>query len=316
MIIRLIAETLTPIVKKSRFLRVQGAHGVVSNRPYLELNAPTRHRCRTTLIVKQGIQGFPIYRRAHLGYLHVDFKVRTRKQANRKIQAILQQRYVGQFTAWGYGKIGWRLQKIYTAPSASRPFGPQFRILKGLPPNLSRRERQLVMAALLHDLVDSTLHSSKLGCPVTTPDPYVQWLCIHHHAFKVHPHNADLELLQEADVRTSRYARSLQIPTRRRKMAPVDTHQLAHQLDQAARRSVYQLYTIIYHSKELTRLTASKMHPTETLRNHLTGVANWTLFLLRTPSSHSFRASALLAGQLGVTPGPVEMEDQPSIHEP
>jgi len=37
MITRLIAETLTPIVTKSRVIRVRGARGIVSNRPYLEL---------------------------------------------------------------------------------------------------------------------------------------------------------------------------------------------------------------------------------------------------------------------------------------
>lgn len=296
MIVRLIAETLTPIVAKSRFLRVCGARGIVSNRPYLDLKGPSRHGCRTTLILKQGAQGFPVYRRAHIGFLHLDFKVRTRKQANRKIQAFIQLRCVGQLSVWGYGEICWILQKIYSAQVPSRLAGPRFRVLKGLPPNLSHHERQLVMAALLHDLVDTDLHPSKLGRPVTIPDPYVQWLCEHHHALKEYPTNPDLQLLQEADVRTSQYARLLSLQTFRRKLAPVNTQQLAHQLEQAAQHSIYQLYSVIYHSQELNNLTASKVHPTETLRNHLIGVANWTLFLLRTRVSTSPSASAPLAG--------------------
>jgi len=36
MIVRLIAKTLTPIVSKSRILKVRGTRAVVSNRPYLD----------------------------------------------------------------------------------------------------------------------------------------------------------------------------------------------------------------------------------------------------------------------------------------
>lgn len=316
MIVRLIAEPLTPIVAKSRFIRVRGARGVVSNHPYLDLKAPAQHRCRTTLIMKQGENGFPFHFRAHMGYLHVDFKTRTSQQARRKLKAFLALQSVGQLITWGYGAICWNLQKFYHGQESARPFGPQFRILKGLPPNLSRHERQLVMAALLHDLVDTDLHSSKLGCSVTIPDPYVQWLCVHHHTLKDHPDNSDLQLLQDADVRTSRYARLLSRPTSRRKMAPVNTQQLTRQLDQAANCSIYKLYSVIYHSQELNSLTASKVHPTESLRNHLISTANWTLFLLRTRPFPPSSASAPLAGQPGGIPGPVETEDPRATNEP
>ncbi|MFQ5818367.1 MAG: hypothetical protein ACE5I5_00010 [Candidatus Heimdallarchaeota archaeon] len=316
MIVRLIAETLTPIVAKSRFLRIHGAQGVISNRHYFDLKAPTRHQCRTTLIVKQGAHGFPIYRRAYMGYLHLDFKTKTFKQANRKIRTFLQLCGVGQLTAWGYGEIRWIFQKIYHNQESSRLVGPLFRILKGLPPNLTAHETQLVMAALLHDLVDTELHPSKLGRPVTIQYPYVRQLCEHHHSLKEHPHNPDLQLLQEADIRTSRYGRLLSHPTGRRKLAPVDTNQLAHQLEQATQCSVYKLYTVIYHSQELNRLTASKTHPTETLRYHLLGVANWVLFLLRTRASTLLAASPALAGHPGGTPGPVEMEDPQTTDVP
>ena len=153
------------------------------------------------------------------------------------------------------------------------------------------------MAALLHDLVDTDTHPSKLGRAVTTPDPYVQWLCTQHHAVKEHPDNLDLQVLQAADVRTSRYARLLSLSTQRRKLAPVNTQQLAQQLEAAAHHSVYKHYAVIYHSQELAQFTASKTHPTETLRNHLIGVANWVLFLVRTRAATPFHASAALVGQ-------------------
>ncbi len=101
-------------------------------------------------------------------------------------------------------------------------------------------------------------------------------------------------------------------PDHRRKHLPVDTQQLAHQLEQAAQSSVYKLYTVISQSQELNSLTASKIQFTETLRNYLIGVANWALFLLRT----RFTASAILAGDLGATPDPVEMEDPRDGDEP
>ncbi|MFQ5820388.1 MAG: hypothetical protein ACE5I5_10410 [Candidatus Heimdallarchaeota archaeon] len=122
--------------------------------------------------------------------------------------------------------------------------------------------------------------------------------------------------MQAADVRTSRYARLLPLSTRRRKLAPVNTQQLAHQLEAAAHHSVYKLYAVIYHSQELTQFTASKTHPTESLRNHLIGVANWVLFLVRTRASTPLPASAALVGQPGGTPGPVAGEDPRVADEP
>ena len=38
-------------------------------------------------------------------------------------------------------------------------------------------------------LVDTATHSSKLGRSLTIQDPYVQWLCVHHHMAKVYPDN-------------------------------------------------------------------------------------------------------------------------------
>jgi len=128
--------------------------------------------------------------------------VRTRNQANRKIQAFLKLQCVGQLTGWGYGRICWILQKNYHGQEPSHTFDPRFRILKGLPSDLTRHERQLVIAALLHDLVDTDMHSSKLGRPIAIPDPYMRWLCAQHHAAKEHLDKPDLQLLHEADVRT------------------------------------------------------------------------------------------------------------------
>jgi len=96
----------------------------------------------------------------------------------------------------------------------------------------------------------------------------------------------------------------------------VDTCQLNHQLDEAVQRSVYKLYSVIYHSQELIQFTASMTYPTETLRNHLIGVANWVLFLLRTRTSVSLHALASLMGQSGGTPGPVAVEDPRVADEP
>jgi len=213
MITRLIAETLTPIVTKSRVFRVQGARGIISNRPYLELETPARRRCHTTLIVKQGANRFPVYFRAHSGYLHVDFKARTQKRATRKMEAYLQLQSVGKLTTWGYGGIRWILHTSHDNQEPNTPRPPRFHILKGLPPDLTPRERQLVMAALLHDLVDTLYHLSKLGPSIPISDPYVRWLCEHHHVTKKLPPNPDLQLLQAADTRTSQYARVLPIPT-------------------------------------------------------------------------------------------------------
>jgi len=65
----------------------------------------------------------------------------------------------------------------------------------------------------------------------------------------------------------------------------------------------------MYHSEDLQRFTASKTHPTETLRQHLLNVTNWVLFFLRTPSSFSLAISVVLVGNPGGTPGPGAMED-------
>ncbi|MFQ6126706.1 MAG: hypothetical protein ACE5R6_19180 [Candidatus Heimdallarchaeota archaeon] len=66
---------------------------------------------------------------------------------------------------------------------------------------------------------------------------------------------------------------------------------------------------MISQSKELDHYTASKVHPTETFREHLLGIANWVLFLLQTRASGSLPSSAALTGQPGGTPGPVAGDD-------
>jgi len=114
--------------------------------------------------------------------------------------------------------------------------------------------------------------------------------------------------LQEADRRTSRYARLIQLPTPRRKRTSLNTHELVRNLIET-QHSVYQLYSFIEQSEALKHLTASKMHPIETLQQHLLNVANWVLYSLRTPSSFSLAISVALVGNPGGTPGPVEVED-------
>ena len=59
----------------------------------------------------------------------VDFKARTRNQANRKIQAFLQLQCVGQLTGWAYGAICWILYKVYHGQESIPKFRPRFRIL-------------------------------------------------------------------------------------------------------------------------------------------------------------------------------------------
>jgi len=99
-------------------------------------------------------------------------------------------------------------------------------------------------------------------------------------------------------------------------MLPVDVPRLARQLEHAAQRSAYQIYSAIYHSDAINNFTASKAHPTETLRNHLLGVANWVLYLGRMQTSSSRATAVALVGESGGIPGPVEMEDPWDEDEP
>ncbi|MFX0198257.1 MAG: hypothetical protein ACFFCW_19230 [Candidatus Hodarchaeota archaeon] len=73
---------------------------------------------------------------------------------------------------------------------------------------------------------------------------------------------------------------------------------------------------MIYHSEEWHQIIAAKTHPTETLRNHLIGVANWVLFLVQTCAPTPLHASAALVGQPGGTPGPVAVKDPRVVDEP
>lgn len=125
----------------------------------------------------------------------MDFKARTQKRATQKMQVFLQIQLVGQLTTWGYGVIRWILHTNYQEQGVASPMPPWFHILKGLPLNLTTQERQLVMAALFHDLVDTPYHPSKLGRSITVPDPYVQWLCEHHQTAKQYPDHEDLHQL-------------------------------------------------------------------------------------------------------------------------
>jgi hypothetical protein len=276
-----IGQLLTPFVTKSRIFQLKGKTFIVSNRPYAEWALPYRHRCRKILLVKQGRNRYPFWQRACVGYIHVDFKTTTRAQAMIEIDHLLQWTDFGKLTSWGYGRVTWLRVHFYpgTVPVYQRK--PRFRTLKGLPPNLTKRERILISAALLHDLVDNPYHPSKLGQSLVIPDPEIRWLCENHHVSRSPSTPTELLLLQDADWRTSAYARIYKSPTRKRKLKPVDLAPVAAQLQAALEISVYKLYSTLYACSALRAVTASKAHPTETLRDHLVGTTNWVIYSLR-----------------------------------
>lgn len=306
--VRVIGRLLTPLVVKSRIFRCQGKTCIVSNLPYDDWAAPYRHRCRRVLVVKQGRNCYPFQQRACIGFVHVDFKTKTRTQAYKEINRILQITCLGKLTAWGYGRVSWLQVHFYSATSPVYNRKPRFRILKGLPQGLTKDEQTLITVALLHDLVDNPCHPSKLGRSLVIPDPAIRWLCEHHHDSHSPSTPPALLLLQEADHRTSAYARLYKSPTRKRKLEPVNLAPVVVQLQSTLKTSVYQLYTLIYTSSELHSVVASKDHPTETLREHLLGTTNWVMYLLRTRHRNP-GAAAPCAGVPGATPGPVAVED-------
>jgi len=115
-------------------------------------------------------------------------------------------------------------------------------------------------------------------------------------------------LLQEADCRTSAYARFYKSPTWKRKLKPINITPVVTQLQTALKTSVFQLYTLIYTSSALHSVVASKDHPIETLREHLLGTANWVMYFLRTRKPE-LAALAPRTGLSSAIPGPIEVED-------
>ncbi|MFQ6123214.1 MAG: hypothetical protein ACE5R6_01225 [Candidatus Heimdallarchaeota archaeon] len=79
------------------------------------------------------------------------------------------------------------------------------------------------MVILLHDMVDANLCPSKPRRLVKIPDSYAQWLCEHNNNSRDHPENLGLNLLQEADARTSCRAHLVHQPIPRCKMLPRNT---------------------------------------------------------------------------------------------
>jgi len=307
--VRVIGRLLTPLVTKSRIFELKDKTFIVSNRIYADWETPYRRRCQRVLFVKQGWNHYPFRQRACTGYIHVDFKTKNRAQAMKMIDHLLQRRYFGKLTSWGYGRVTWLRVHFYpsTAPGYQRK--PRFRILKGLPPNLTKDERTLISAALLHDLVDNPYHPSKLGRSLIISNPEIRWLCEHHHVSRSPSTPLALLLLQDADWRTSAYSRIHKAPTRKRKLESIDLAPVAAQLQAALKISVYKLYSALYACSALRAVTASKERPTETLRDHLIGTANWVMYFLR--ARHlDLGAAAPRAGLPGATPGPVAVEDR------
>jgi hypothetical protein len=306
--VRLIGQLLTPLITKSRIFELKGKTVIVSNRPYTKWELPYHHRCRRVVIVKQRENRYPFMQRACIGYIHIDFKTKTYTQAVTEINHLLQWRNLGKLTSWGYGRVTWLHVFFYPAIAPGFQRNPRFRILKGLPPNLTKAEQTLISAALLHDLVDTPYHASKLGRSLVIPDPEIRWLCETHHASRSPSTPPSLVLLQEADWRTSAYARIYKNPTRNRKLEPVDLIPVVDQLQTALKRSVFKLYSTLYACSALTAVTASKARPIETLRAHLIGTANWIMYFLRARQLDG-GAAAPRVGLPGVTPGPVAVED-------
>ena len=153
-----------------------------------------------------------------------------------------------------------------------RCFTP-IRIRKGLPHSLDLEAQKLLRYALLHDFVNNHRHKSKIYV-----EPFFEnnQNLAKHHDFK--PEKDLIQKFQRYDRKAAMISRKIRSPRTNRyrwsAIGKINFRNLANELEEVSKNSVWKLYEYVYQSKELDSLNESFQYGHSSLRYHLILIAN------------------------------------------
>jgi hypothetical protein len=269
-IVTLLGYLETSIIIKKPFYKKWGCWVKVVGDPKHESKAYRTRFSKLTLGTQQ-----PTILNAYRGYIKISCVNISEEKAVKKIERFLQKRFLGCFTAEGFGRVSWKECTIEPFRSTPPTLKKQFKIRKGLGTNYPKELQRLLIALMLHDFVHTDSHDSKIFYQIDIHDKEIRDACLEHHS-AMSEENQLHSLVQFYDNLASFISRKKPFRVNHRyniQEGRIDFQQLKSDLEQR-QSSAYKLYHYIYHSAELSRLVESFNHGNTHLRDHLLLMVN------------------------------------------
>ncbi|MHA1185603.1 MAG: hypothetical protein ACTSSK_01820 [Candidatus Heimdallarchaeota archaeon] len=225
--------------------------------------------------VVKGERRAPTVLRGYRGFVKISCVGFKKELLLSMLNDFLLKNFLGSYISDGFGRVKWLECEISEYLSNTAPFKKKFKIRKGLGTNYSKELKQLLIALMLHDFVDTNLHQSKIYLPITIEDEEIRHACVNHHKREASS-NKLLSLVKYYDAFASMISRRKKFSANSRydkEKGAINFKKLVSDLEQN-QRSVYKLYNYIYQSKDLSKIVESMRFGQNSLRNHLLVMVN------------------------------------------
>lgn len=268
----------TPIVTKHTKFNVLGCQA--------EIIKPKR-RHFTKINSHQPMIPYSFY--SYLGNIELRYTCKTMTKAKDKINNLLGITHLKRFYSEGMGKIEWVKGVILEGKKAidlddkretkKKIIYPRFR--KALPPKLPRKIQHLLMYALCHDFVHTSIHPSKIYVELSLKD--IEFLELLKKSHDKVPNNT-IKLSNYYDKLSSSYTRKFKSYRINRYNWDsaftfwenrINFSRLGNDLTKIVdRKDVRAVYEYVYNSRELDMLNESLEYGHTSLKVHLLIMAN------------------------------------------
>lgn len=222
----------------------------------------------------KGAWQVPTSLHGYRGYVRITCVERNVERGKKRLERFLQQRFLGNLTAEGFGQVSWLHCTITDYQVIRSNPKKKLKVRKGLGVNYPHQLQRLLLALMLHDFVHTDNHNSKIYEQVTIHDEELLETCLKHHDEE--NGNNYLPAVKYYDGLASAISRKHPYPSFSRYDYPqgrIDFKQLAQEIEER-QDSAYKLYNFIYHSNELRRIVESLSYSKNSLRNHLLLMVN------------------------------------------
>ncbi|MHA1307082.1 MAG: hypothetical protein ACTSO7_18515 [Candidatus Heimdallarchaeota archaeon] len=267
----LIGRLETPMIVAKPFIKKSGCWIRV-------VRDPTTEKYPQLISVSKLVKGerkAPTVLKGFQGYVKVSCVGYNKEKLLSKMNIFLKRRFLGGYTSEGYGRVKWLECMVTAFQQNNTPFKKKFMIRKGLGTNYPEELKQLLIALMLHDFVDTNQHQSKIYLPITIKNEEIRDACVNHHNGEAST-NQLLPLIKYYDALASMIFRKKKYTANSRyskEIGIINFKKLVKELEQN-QHSIYKLYNYIHHSKELSRIVESLRYSQNSIQNHLLVMVN------------------------------------------
>ena len=270
-IITLIGQLETPIITAKPFLQKKKCWIKIVSDPITEKSP--RYNSIGKLV--KGEKKAPNILNGYQGFVKITSVSESIIALKKRIEYFMQQRFLGQYTNEGHGRIAWKLCSITDYQPIVNSKRKKLRIRKGLGCNYPKPLQRALIALMLHDFVQTELHPSKIYQQITIEDEELREACLNHHNKKMNG-NSLVSIIKRYDSLASWITRKKPFKSLARYdfvNGEIDFKQLVEDIEDRS-TSAYKLYSFIYQSDDLKRIVEALDYKKSSLRTHLLLMVN------------------------------------------